>query len=174
MKAVVMQVVKCGFVLQQTAQHLLIDPDIFHESQLTDQVRHAVEAVQVGNNIGEAIQERRIGAITDLFITLLAGVKHELIKTVVPVLHRLFLGLDQLEHVITINAAFDLDFPEKDPLQNFTGGGDIIPLFIVLEVATLLEHFVQSVKERARNLVANRKGLESCQAGVVQVADFTL
>ncbi len=115
-------------MLQQASQHLLSDPHVLHEGQLADQVGDAVKAVQIGDDVGETVQKSRVGAVADLFVALLAGIQQELVKGVIAVLHGLFLGPDQAEHVIAVNQALDILLAQENAFQDLAGCGDIILL----------------------------------------------
>src|ERR1035437_2980200 len=52
-EAVLLQVVKGRLMLQKYLQHLIVDPDVFHECQLADQIGYSVETIQICYDVGE-------------------------------------------------------------------------------------------------------------------------
>ena len=92
----------------------------------------------------------------------------------IAVLHGFLLGLDQGQHIFAVDQALDILFAQEDTLQHLAGGGDVVLLLLADQIAPLFEHLIQGVKQRTRDLVAHRKGLQPGQAGIVQMADLAL
>ena len=142
---------------QQAPERRLGEVGPFDESEAIDQVRRLVEAVEVGHNLAERLQERRV-VLHLLFVRHPAGVQEDLLERQVPGDDGLLFRLQELEKVLGRDAVGDAPPPEEQPLQYGPRLSKVGRLGRGSDLLARQEPLVQRVEEGARHFLADGQG----------------
>src|SRR5210317_1435425 len=150
----VVEFVKRLLVAEKTANLLFAETDVLHKGELIDHRGGIIVTIKVGDDVGEMLKQGQVGPFMDLFVTRLPGFQQDMLKGMVAVFTRLALGVQQQRHILGVDAGVDLGFGKEDAFQDLPGFSEVI-LFIKINQLVMLEHFVEGIKERRRNLVTH-------------------